>query len=230
MTGLRRLTALAAAVLALAVFNLTFRLGSEGLTEWDESLYATSALEMVRNNAWVATTFDGALDYSNSKPPLNVWLLALSLQTFGINLVALRLASVVAAALTILTLLVWAWRRFSPLTGVLSAFVLATTFGFLYVHSGRTANPDAVMTLFFLLIVIVLDVSREAPRRRMWLGPLLAGVFFLTGMAVLMPLALVAVMEWRRRWPARERWSPLITGCVIGAVPVSYTHLTLPTN
>jgi hypothetical protein len=38
MTGTRRLTALAAAVLALAVFNLTFRLGSEGLTEWDESL------------------------------------------------------------------------------------------------------------------------------------------------------------------------------------------------
>jgi 4-amino-4-deoxy-L-arabinose transferase-like glycosyltransferase len=165
MTGTRRLTALAAAVLALAVFNLTFRLGSEGLTEWDESLYATTALEMVRNDAWVATTFDGALDYSNSKPPLNVWLLALSLQTFGVSLVALRLASVVSAAATILVLLVWAWRRFNPLTGVLSAFVLATCFGFLYVHSGRTANPDAVMTLLFLLIVIVLDVSREAPAR-----------------------------------------------------------------
>src|SRR5262245_6456903 len=98
MTGARRLTALAVAVLVLAVFNLTFRLGSEGLTEWDESLYATSALEMVRSDAWVATTFDGALDYSNSKPPLNVWLLALSLRTFGVSLVALRLASVVAAA------------------------------------------------------------------------------------------------------------------------------------
>jgi 4-amino-4-deoxy-L-arabinose transferase-like glycosyltransferase len=221
MTGMRRLTALAAAVLALAVFNLTFRLGSEGLTEWDESLYATSALEMVRNNAWVATTFDGALDYSNSKPPLNVWLLALSLRTFGVNLVALRVASVVAAALTVLVLLVWAWRRFTPLTGVLSAFVLATCFGFLYVHSGRTANPDALMTLFFLLIVIVLDVSREAPRRRVWLGPLLAGVFLLKGMAVLMPLVLVAVMEWRRAWPARERWRPLITGAVIGVVPIA---------
>src|SRR5262245_17380328 len=132
MVGARRLTALAAAaVLVLAVFNLTFRLGSEGLTEWDESLYATSALEMVRSQQWVATTFDGALDYSNSKPPLNVWLLALSLQAFGIGLVSLRLASIVAAALTILVLLAWAWRRFTPLTGVLSAFVLATCFGFL---------------------------------------------------------------------------------------------------
>jgi 4-amino-4-deoxy-L-arabinose transferase-like glycosyltransferase len=221
MVGVRRLTALAAAVLALAVFNLTFRLGSEGLTEWDESLYATSALEMVRNQDWVATTFDGALDYSNSKPPLNIWLLALSLKTFGVSLVALRLASVVAAALTILVLLVWAWRRFNPLAGVLSAFVLATCFGFLYVHSGRTANPDAVMTLFLLLIVIVLDVSRDAPGRRVWLGPLLAGVFLLKGMAILMPLLLVVFMEWRRRSPAHERWLPLVAGASIGAIPIA---------
>jgi 4-amino-4-deoxy-L-arabinose transferase-like glycosyltransferase len=221
MVGARRLTALAAAVLALAVFNLTFRLGSEGLTEWDESLYATSALEMVRNQNWVATTFDGALDYSNSKPPLNVWLLALSLQTFGVSLIALRLASVVAAALTIVVLLAWAWRRFSPLTGVLSAIVLATCFGFLYVHSGRTANPEALMTLCFLLIVIVLDVSRDAPGRRAWLGPLLAGVFLLKGMAILMPLLLIVFIEWRRRLPAHERWWPLVAGAAIGAIPVA---------
>jgi hypothetical protein len=35
------------AVLALAAFNLTFRLGSEIVTEWDESLYAITASEMV---------------------------------------------------------------------------------------------------------------------------------------------------------------------------------------
>ena len=193
MVGVRWLPALAAAVLALSAFNLTFRLGSEGLTEWDESLYATSALEMVRNQEWVATTFDGALDYSNSKPPLNVWLLALSMQTFGVSLVSLRLVSIVASALTILGLarLGLASLQSAPV-GIFSAFVLATCFGFLYVHSGRTANPDALMTLFLLLIVIVLDASRDAPGRRVWLGPLLAGVFFLKGMAVVMPLLLIA--------------------------------------
>jgi hypothetical protein len=35
-----------------------------------------------------------------------VWLLSLSLQTFGVSLVPLRLASVAAAAVTILVLLV----------------------------------------------------------------------------------------------------------------------------
>ena len=119
MVGVRWLPALAAAVLALSAFNLTFRLGSEGLTEWDESLYATSALEMVRNQEWVATTFDGVIDYSNSKPPLNVWLLALSMQVFGVSLVSLRLVSIVASALTILV--------FSSGPGVASALPSASS-------------------------------------------------------------------------------------------------------
>ena len=39
----RRYVVLAAAILGIAAFNLTFRLGSEIVTEWDESLYAISA-------------------------------------------------------------------------------------------------------------------------------------------------------------------------------------------
>ena len=79
MFGTRRRLALVIAVMALAAFNLTFRLGSESLTEWDGSLYAHSAHEMIESGEWAATTFYGALDYYNSKPPLNVWLIALSI-------------------------------------------------------------------------------------------------------------------------------------------------------
>jgi len=68
----RHFAMLAGAVLALAAFNLTWRLGSEIVTEWDEALYATSAWEMVTSGQWIATTFHGAIDYYNSKPPLNV--------------------------------------------------------------------------------------------------------------------------------------------------------------
>lgn len=53
----RHYAALAFAVLGLAAFNLTFRLGSEVVTEWDESLYAITAAEIVRSGNWIATTF-----------------------------------------------------------------------------------------------------------------------------------------------------------------------------
>jgi len=72
----RHYALLAAVVLGLTLFNLRFRLGSEIVTQWDESLYAITASEIVETGHWVGTTFLGTLDYYNTKPPLNVWLIA----------------------------------------------------------------------------------------------------------------------------------------------------------
>src|SRR4051812_16164674 len=81
---------LAAATLALAAFNLTFRLGHEFVTEWDESLYAIGAWETFHNGSWIGTTFLGQLDYYNTKPPLMMWLIAASFKLFGPSLWSLR--------------------------------------------------------------------------------------------------------------------------------------------
>jgi 4-amino-4-deoxy-L-arabinose transferase-like glycosyltransferase len=216
----RRFWVLACAVLALAAFNLTYRVGNESLTEWDESLYATSAFEMLESGDWVVTTFDGAADYYNSKPPLNVWLIALSLKAFGPSLAAMRAPSIIAAWLTIGVLLWWSKRRFGPHVALFACMVLATCFGFLHVHSGRTDNPDALLALFFLLIAITLDLSSDRPWRRIWLGPLFAGVFLLKGMAIMMPLLLVVIVEARRTLDARRRWLPLATASALAIAPV----------
>jgi 4-amino-4-deoxy-L-arabinose transferase-like glycosyltransferase len=215
----RRFWVIASAVLALAAFNLTYRLGNESLTEWDGSLYATNAFEMLESGNWVVTTFNGETDYYNSKPPLNVWLIALSLKAFGPSLEAMRLPSIVAAWLTVAALLWWSSIRFGRRVALFGCMVLATCFGFLHVHSGRTANPDALLALFLLLIVITLDASSERPWRRVWLGPLLAAVFLLKGMAILMPLLLVVLVEARRRWPAPQRWLPLAVASMLALVP-----------
>src|SRR5215831_3812439 len=89
----RHYRTLALFVLAIAAFNVGFRLNREVITTWDESLYATTAAEMLRSGDWLVTTFDGAVDYYNSKPPLNVWLIAGSFKLFGVSLWALRLPS-----------------------------------------------------------------------------------------------------------------------------------------
>ena len=215
----RRFWVLASAVLALAAFNLTYRLGNESLTEWDGSLYATSAFEMLQNGNWVVTTFNGETDYYNSKPPLNVWLIALSLTAFGPSLEAMRLPSIVAAWLTIAALLWWSTLRFGPRVALFACTVLATCFGFLHVHSGRTVNPDALLAFLLLLVVITLDASSERPWRRIWLGPLFAGVFLLKGMAILMPLLLVVAVEACRRMAGRERWLPLAAASILALTP-----------
>jgi 4-amino-4-deoxy-L-arabinose transferase-like glycosyltransferase len=222
----RRYAALAAAVLGLAAFNLIFRLGREVVSEWDESLYAISALEMGKTGHLAATTFLGSLDYYNTKPPLNVWLIALSFKTFGTNLVSLRLVSVVSAWLTVAVLLGWARRAIGDVVALAAGLVLATTFGFVYVHSGRTAETDALFTLLVLLTIVALWAEERQPWHRAWLGPIAAAVFLLRGMAVLMPLGIVlaALIAMQPTASAgRSRWSPslpTLSAALLFVVPV----------
>jgi len=218
----RRQVALVVAVLALAAFNVSFRLGSESVSEWDESLYANSALDMLDGGSLVVSTIAGETDYFNAKPPLNVWLIAGSLHVFGRTLLAMRVTTVAAAWLTVALLLVWGWRRIDPVAGLFAALVLSTSFGFLHVHSGRSATPDALLALFLLLTVITLDAAAVRPWRRVWLGPLVAGVFFLKGMAVVLPVLLIAIVEFRRRMPPRDRWIPLGMAASLAAAPIAW--------
>jgi 4-amino-4-deoxy-L-arabinose transferase-like glycosyltransferase len=182
---------LAAAVLGLAAFNLTFRLGQEFVTEWDESLYGLSAWEAVSGGSWIGTTFYRTLDYYNTKPPLLVWLIALSFKAFGPSLVSLRVTSAVSAWLSVAVLQYWTRRHFGAFVALAASLILSTMFGFLYVHSGRSAATDAPFTLVTILTAIT--VAEEASvRRYAGLGGLLAAAFLLRGMGVLLPLTIVA--------------------------------------
>jgi 4-amino-4-deoxy-L-arabinose transferase-like glycosyltransferase len=218
----RRYAVLAAAVLCLAAFNLTFRLSSEIVTEWDESLYAISAWEMLQNHNWIGTTFMGSLDYYNTKPPLNIWLIALAFKAFGPTLLALRIWSISAAWLTIAVFQRWVRQIKGAEVALAASLVLATTFGFIYEHAGRSGNTDALFTLLVLLTVVTLWASQDHDWRLAWLGPIGASVFMLRGMAVLMPLMIVGAAEWWRagRKPARRRM-PIATALVLFVVPVA---------
>lgn len=197
---------LAGAVLAIAAFNLAFRIGNEMVQVWDESLYAISATEMLASGDWIGTTFLGALDYYNSKPPLQVWLIALSFKAFGAGLVSLRLPAIVSAWLTVAVLMAWAWRAFGGAIAVLAGLVLSTCYGFLYVHSGRSGNGDSLLTLLVTLTVVTVWAARDRPWRRVWLGVIIGVVFMVKGMGILMPSIVIAGVElghlrsWRTRW------------------------------
>ena len=216
----RHFVALSTAILLLAAFNLTFRLGREVVIEWDESLYATSAMEMVQSNQWVAPTFHGSIDYYNSKPPLNIWLIALSFKAFGQNFWSLRVNSVLAAWLSVLTLLLWARAHFGPTVALLASAVLSTCYAFIYLHAGRSANPDALLTLLILLTAVVLTAARRHPSARIWLGPIAAGVFMLKGMAVLMPLVMILAAEMVADRPKPRRWASLSVAGLLFLAPV----------
>jgi 4-amino-4-deoxy-L-arabinose transferase-like glycosyltransferase len=209
------------AVLLLAALNIAFRIGRESVQLWDEALYGLSALDMLTSGDWVHTTILGATDYYNAKPPLNVWLIALSFKAFGVTVTSLRLPSMVAAWSTIALLLWWLSRTAGPAVGRMAALVLATCYGFLYVHSGREGNTDAIFVLLILLTALTLWAAVDRPWRRLWLGPILAAVFLLRGMAFVMPLLIVVVAEVTTRRSRRARWIPLAAAALAFVVLIA---------
>ncbi len=227
LPGLARRTsgALAVVVLSLAAFNLTFRLDRETMHVWDESLYATSALEMIERGGWAVTTFQGAVDYFNSKPPLNTWLIATSFSLFGVSLVAMRVPAVLAAWLTVLVVYLWTRRHLGAPTAALTVLVLSTTYGFLYVHSGRTANADAPLALLVALAFVVSASARTQAWHTVALGPIAAGVFMLKGPAALAFIAPFVVAHGvelvRAGAPLRSRARPWALAAVLFFLPVA---------
>jgi 4-amino-4-deoxy-L-arabinose transferase-like glycosyltransferase len=211
---------LSAGVLSLALFNLAFRIDREIVVEWDESLYAITAWEMVKSGRWILTTFLGEPDYYNTKPPLNVWLIALSFKTFGINLVSLRVPCILSAWATVAVMVFWVRRCAGGTVAILTGLVLATCFGFIYVHAGRNANTDATFALLFVLVIYVLWTSHDRPWRAAWIGPLLAATFLLRGPAALM-FGVVIGVYWAayQNW-LRGRWRVVAVAAVLCLVPV----------
>ena len=220
----RGVTALTVLAFLLATLHLTLRLDREMVDVWDESIYATSALEMFESRVWAITTFQGAVDYFNSKPPLNVWLIVGAFDVFGVGLVPLRLPAALAAWLTILVVFRWTRQVSGPAAAALAALVLATTYPFLYVHAGRTANTDAPLALVVTLVFVTVWRARHDARAAVWLGPLAAAALLLKGPGALgfvVPM-LAADVAARRRSGSFDRvwlWR-VVAGGVLGAVPV----------
>lgn len=216
---------LVSAALALGTANLTVRLDREMVEVWDESLFATHALEMRAGRQWAATTFHGALDYFNTKPPLNTWLIAASFEGFGVHLASLRLPSVLLAWLTVVVMSLWVRTTFDLTTAGLTALVLGSTYPFLFVHSGRSANADAPLALVVTLTAIAVWTGGTHPWRGVWLGPLAAAGLMLKGPAALGfvgPLLIADVAAARAEGAIDRRWWRTRTiGFLAGAVPVA---------
>ena len=170
---------------------------------WDESRLATNALEMYFGGSGIVTTFDGAPDLWNTKPPLLIWLQVLMMHLFGPGELALRLPSAMAALATCLVLLVIAHGYLrSTALGVLSALILVTSPGFVGLHAARTGDYDALLTLLTTLscLSFFLHLETEQPRYLYgFFGFLTLGILTKGVGAVLFLPALAVYTVFRRR-------------------------------
>jgi 4-amino-4-deoxy-L-arabinose transferase-like glycosyltransferase len=140
------------AFVVIAAVPLFWHLDKKPVRLWDESRLAMNAYEMDRNHNFLVTHFEGEPDLWNTKPPLMIWLQVFTIKLIGLNELALRLPSAVAALFTIV-LLLWFSKLYTGnfLTGMIASLVLVTTNGYIEDHASRTGDYDTLLTLFTTL-------------------------------------------------------------------------------
>ena len=140
-------------VLAALVYMPIFgHLDTLPIRIWDEARLAINAFEMLNNEDFIVTHFDGNPDMWNTKPPLLIWGQVLFMKILGVNELAVRLPSAIAAFITCIVLLIFSFRYLKNFWfGFIAVFVLITSHGYINVHSTRTGDYDALLALFTTL-------------------------------------------------------------------------------
>lgn len=159
---------------------------------WDESRNIVNALEMDRSGFSLGTTYDGAPDLWNTKPPLMIWLMVASVRLFGSSEWALRLPGMLASLGTLTIVMVFMRRVTGSIwTGVLAAFLLVISPALLGEHGARTADYDSLLTFFvtsyLLLLFGAIHHTRPTPRRLALIALCVTGAVMTKSIAGLVP-------------------------------------------
>ncbi len=166
---------------ALICIPLFGYLGSLPIRIWDESRLAINAYEMLHNKNYIVTYFEGKPDMWNTKPPLLIWIQVVCIKLFGINEFSLRLPSAIAAVLTGVTIL-WLSKQYihNFWYGFIAILILVTSHGYVNFHVTRTADYDALLTLFTTLSGLLFFMFCETKKHKY-----LYFFFIFTALAVL---------------------------------------------
>ena len=226
---------LTACILIAALAGATLALGSGRLPVqiWDEARVGINAIEMMRSGHLLVPTFHSEPDLWNPKPPFATWAAALSMRLFGINEVAFRLPSLLAAIAT--TFAVYLFTRKvagSASIGALGSTLLLGMGGYAEVHVARTADPDCLLVLSLMIATAALFLGAQADgkRSRKWYfvtAAAFAAAMLSKGIAafLIVPgwvLGLVATGRFGRAVQDRSAW---LAAAACGLVALLYCGL-----
>src|ERR1043165_6333606 len=158
-------------ILSLILF---INLGDLPIQLWDESRLAINSLEMTASKNVLITTYNGAPDMWSTKPPLAIWIQALSIDVFGYTEIALRLPSALAGLITCIFLFWFLAKKVQHVQlGYFACLVLITSYGFVRLHGARTGDYDALLTLFTTVYCVCFFLYLEKGKKRHFLYTML---------------------------------------------------------
>src|SRR5690349_2393361 len=183
---------LGALLLLAAVLNL-WALDVNG---WANEYYTAAVRSMSGSwNAFLFGTFDASGVLTVDKPPMALWVQALSVRAFGFHPLAILVPQALMGVATVALTYDLVRRRFGRLAGFAGGLVLALTP--ITVAISRHNNPDALLVLCCTAALWALVRGLEDGRTR-WL--VLSGVMVGLGFEAKMAVALMVVPGIAAAW------------------------------
>src|SRR5438105_3868908 len=154
--------------LALAVGLNLWNLSQNG---YGNSYYAVAVQSMLKSwHNFFFASYDGGGFITVDKPPVGLWIQALSTKLFGFSGLSLLLPEALAGLASVALVFYLVRRVFGSLAGVIAAFAVALTP--IAVAIDRTNNMDSLLVLTLVLAAWAISLAAERGR----LGLLLLGV------------------------------------------------------
>lgn len=134
------------------IISIPLYIGITGypIFQWDEARSAINTYEMLQNNNFIVTHFNGAPDMWSTKPPLLIWFQVFFSNIFGINELSLRLPSLLAAFFTCVLLYNFLVNKMKAGKSLafFTVICLIGCQGYMSTHVVRTGDYDALLTFF----------------------------------------------------------------------------------
>lgn len=212
-------------LVALAYFPVFDGLGKYQIHLWDESAYANNSVDMLQNpSAPLVITSFGEEDNRNTKPPLVIWLQAVSMKIFGISEWSVRFPTALFGMATVFLIYFFcSWVLKSRMIGILSTVLLITSEGFIRNHVIRTGDLDGILVFWLTLYLLVfLKIIIDKPVRTfpyfLVISIALIGGVLTKGVAGLffVPFLFVIALMPGNRWVFNDKWLYLSAIAVMG--------------
>ena len=155
-------------IIGLSILIRLLSLGLYPLMDTTEARYGEMARLMVETNNWITPYFNYDVPFLG-KPPLFIWLSAISFKLFGVNEFAARLPSLFCAILNLF--LVWKLALFATgrIRAGIAVLVLTTSAAFLVLSGAVLADPVMTLSITLILSAFWIGWHSEVPQQaRLW--------------------------------------------------------------
>jgi 4-amino-4-deoxy-L-arabinose transferase-like glycosyltransferase len=199
------------------------KLSQNGYANTYYSAAVKSMLRSWHNFFFVAADPNGLITVD--KPPLALWLQALSAKLFGFAPLSLIVPEGICAVLAVALLYRIVAPRFGRVAALVAAFVLAVFPSFVAVSRENAVDPLLILLMLAACGVGLAAIDSGRLRTLVWCGVLVGLAFNTKSLAALLVVPGIAVGylvcapgSWRRRL-----WQLVVAGVVFVAVAVSWS-------